>query len=195
MEDNLIKSKMDEIRRKAESCKKCDLWKTRNKPVFGEGPEDAKVLLIGLGPGYHENLEGRPFVGSSGKLLDKLLKFAGWTRNQIYITNIIKSYLPENKATNMQIKTCTIYLDQQIDILKPKIIILLGNIATKYIFQKYGFTLGSMSSLHGKVFTLSNLLMNTKIIPMYHPAAVLRNPTLKNTVEDDWKKLNQIRDI
>lgn len=184
--------KLEKLFKQVENCVKCELWKTRNKVVFGEGPEDAKVVLVGLGPGYHENSEGRPFVGPAGKLLNELLELAGWKRKDVYITNIMKSYLPENKATDEQIDTCTPYLDKQIDILKPKIIILLGNVATKYIFKKFGLPIEPMYHLHGKIFSVSNLLMQANIVPMYHPAAALRNPSLRNTIENDWKQIPNI---
>ena len=180
---------MAELRQQVENCRRCGLWMTRDRPVFGEGPEDAEVLLIGLGPGYHENLEGRPFVGRAGKLLDKMLELAGWRREDVYITNVMKSYLPENEATDEQIKACTPYLDRQIDIIKPRIIVLLGNVAAQYIFQKFKLQLASMQMMHGRVFPISTLIMQAKIIPMYHPAAALRNPALGNTIEDDWKNL------
>ena len=165
------------------------MWKTRDKPVLGEGPEDAEVLLIGLGPGYHENLEGRPFVGRAGKLLDRLLELAGWKRENVYITNVMKSYLPENEATDEQIEACTPYLDRQIDIIRPRIIVLLGNVAAQYIFHKFRLQLASMRMMHGRIFPISTLIMEAKIIPMYHPAAALRNPALRDTIEDDWKNL------
>ena len=179
------------LRRRVENCRKCRLWKTRSRPVFGEGPEDAKVVLVGLGPGYHENVEGRPFVGAAGKLLDELLALSGLKRGDIYITNVIKCYLPNNKATEEEIKMCTPYLDKQVEIIKPKIIIPLGNVATRYVFDKFGLQTASMRNLHGKIFSVSTLFLQAKIIPMYHPAAALRNPGLKEVVKNDWKKLGE----
>ena len=186
-----MKDELSELRRQVEYCRRCKLWKTRNKPVFGEGPEDAEIILIGLGPGYHENLEGRPFVGAAGRLLDELLALAGLERGDVYITNTMKCYLPDNKATEEEIKACTPYLDEQVEIIKPKTIILLGNVATRYIFNKFRLQLASMGSLHGKIFSISTLLLQAKIIPMYHPAAALRNPGLKDVVKNDWKNLEE----
>ena len=186
---------MDELLRlrlEVENCRKCPLWKTRNKVVFGEGPSDAKVMLIGMGPGYHENQQGKPFVGAAGKLLDKLLTYVGIKREKVYITNVIKCYLPDNNPTEEEIRACSPYLDRQIDLIKPKIIIALGNTATQYVFNKFNLKIRPMSQLHGKVFTISNLKYQLKLIPMYHPAAALRNPGLLEVVKTDWKNISHI---
>ncbi|MFX1466638.1 MAG: uracil-DNA glycosylase, partial [Promethearchaeota archaeon] len=105
--------------------------------------------------------------------------------------NIIKSYLPDNKATKEQIASCTPYLDKQIDLIKPKIIILLGNVAVKYIFEKYQLPLAPMRDLHTKIFIISTLDFSAKIIPMYHPSAALRNPGLRDVIIEDWVKLKE----
>lgn len=190
LKENLTKaSKLKVIERKERACSKCPLHKTRKFPVLGEGSADAKVMLIGLGPGYHENLQGKPFVGAAGKFLDELLALAGLKREEVYITNVIKCYLPENKATEEEIESCTPYLDRQIEIIKPGIILTLGNVATSYILQKFEFKPDSMGKLHGKVFQINNLLLRAKIIPMYHPAAALYNPAMKETLKTDWKNL------
>lgn len=182
----------DKLKNQVESCQKCKFWKTRKNPVFGEGPETAQIMLIGLGPGYHEDREGRPFIGAAGKFLNELLTLAELKREQIYITNIMKCYLPTNKATDDEIKTCTPYLDRQIEIIKPKRLLLLGNVATKYLFTKFRLPLASMGQLHGNPFLISTLFFQIEIIPMYHPAAALRNPGLKDVVKNDWKQLTPV---
>ena len=159
---------------------------------MGEGSETAEIMLVGLGPGYHENLEEKPFVGAAGKLLDELLALAGLDRKEIYLTNIIKCYLPNNQPTEEEITACTPYLDKQVDLINPKTIIPLGNIANNYLFNKFRLPLASMGNLHGKLFYASTLFSQITIIPMYHPAAALRNPSLKAIVENDWKKLAEI---
>jgi DNA polymerase len=177
------------LKKQVEDCRKCKLWKSRNKPVFGEGPDNAKIMLIGLGPGYHENLEGRPFVGAAGKLLTELLTLAGLQREDVYITNIIKCYLPNNRPTKKQIKVCTFYLNEQMELIKPTIIMPLGNIANRYIFNKFQLLLAPIGKLHGKILSISTLLSQATIIPMYHPAAALRNPRLKDIIKIDWKQM------
>jgi DNA polymerase len=175
-----------------EECRKCPLGKNRNKPVFGEGPPDAKIMLIGLGPGYHENREGRPFVGAAGKFLNKLLDSVGLKREEVYITNVVKCYLPENKVTDEEVKTCTPYLDKQIELVDPETIIALGNTAAEYLSKKYRFQFTSMEKMHGQVLRIPTISREVRIVLMYHPAAGLRNPPLRSIIEDDWRKLSLI---
>jgi len=184
--------KLEELEKEIGKCKKCELSKTRKFPVPGEGKIDARVMLIGLGPGYHENLQGKPFVGSAGKFLDELLKLAGVERKEVYITNVIKCYLPDNHPTREQIKACSLYLNQQIELIKPEVILTLGNISTSYIFQKFNLKLESIGKIHGQVFEISTLLLYAKIIPMYHPASALYNPGMKELLKNDWEKLREI---
>jgi len=190
--NNTKTQKLQEIEKEIKACTKCSLHKTRNLPVPGEGNIEKGIILIGLGPGYHENLQGKPFVGAAGKFLDELLQLTGLSRKEVYITNIIKCYLPDNNPTQEEIKTCTTYLNRQIEIIKPRIILTLGNVATSYIFQKFGLKLESMRKIHGKIFQISNLLLQAKIIPMYHPAAALYNPGMKNILREDWKNIKNI---
>jgi len=185
---------LEEIKKQIEICRKCDLWAKRNKPVVGEGPPTAKIMVVGLGPGYHENLQGRPFVGPAGKLLDKLLALVGLKRDEIYITNVIKCYLPDNTPTKDEIKACGPYLDMQIEVIKPKVIIALGNVAIQYLFEKFGLKYYPISKIHGRIFAVDNLKYHLKLIPMYHPAAALRNPRLLETVQADWLKMKPYLD-
>jgi DNA polymerase len=187
-----MSDELSALRRQVEICKNCALYQTRLKTVFGEGPNDSKVLFVGLGPGYHENQEGRPFVGAAGKLLDNLLFLSGLKREDVYITNIIKCYLPNNKASDEEIATCTSYLDKQITLIQPKFIIPLGNVAASYLLHKFGQPIAPMRNMHTKIFSISTLFFQTKIIPMYHPAAALRNPGLKRVVTEDWQKLGTL---
>ena len=180
------------IKEKIKACRKCSLWKTRNLPVPGEGNPNARIMLIGLGPGRKEDRQGRPFVGAAGKFLNELLSLVGLKREKVFIGNVMKCFLPNNIATEEQIKACTPYLDKQIDIIKPKIIITLGNVATSYILQKFGFKPQSISRVRGKVFRVSNLFYQLKIIPMYHPAAALYNPRMKEVLREDWKKIKEL---
>jgi len=187
-----IKTDLLKLKEQVENCKKCDLWKGRNKAVFGEGDENAEVMLIGLGPGYNEDQQGRPFVGAAGKLLDKLLALAGLKREEVYIANVIKSYLPDNKPKKEQIAACTPYLDKQVEIIKPKTIVLLGNVAVKYVFEKFKLPKAPMRDIHVKPFSVASLFLKAKVIPMYHPAAALRNPGLRSTIEEDWEKIKDV---
>ena len=187
-----METSLSELNRQVASCRKCALWKMRRNPVLAEGSETAEIMLVGLGPGYHENLEEKPFVGAAEKLLDELLTLAGLDRKEIYLTNIIKCYLPNNQPTEEEITACTPYLDEQVEIINPKVIIPLGNVANRYVFNKFRLRLASMGNLHGKIFSASTLFLQVKIIPMYHPAAALRNPGLKDVVENDWRHLAEV---
>jgi len=184
--------KLKEIEDEIKKCKKCPLHEKRKNPVAGEGNPDAKVLLIGLGPGYNENLQGSPFVGAAGKFLDELLGLANLKREDVFITNIMKCYLPNNFATQEEIETCTPYLERQIEIIRPKVIITLGNVATSFIFEKFGLKVQRIGEIHGEIFKVDNLF-KTRIIPMYHPASALYNPNMKEILREDWKKISKLK--
>ncbi|MEA1925516.1 MAG: uracil-DNA glycosylase [Candidatus Altiarchaeota archaeon] len=184
-----MEEKLRELEEKIRECTRCSLSETRKNPVPGEGDINAKIMLVGLGPGYHENLQGKPFVGSSGKFLNELLKLARLKREEVYITNVIKCYLPDNKPTPEQIKACSPYLDLQIELINPETILTLGNVATSHISQKFNLGIGSIGRAHGSVFEINTLLLHARIIPMYHPASALYNPGMRETLRDDWKNL------
>jgi len=185
-------SLLEKLKKEVEDCRKCILWRTRNRPVFGEGPVDAGIMIVGLGPGRQEDLQGRPFVGAAGKFLDRLLAEAGLNRSRVYVTNVIKCFLPKNKATEDQVKSCTPYLDQQIEIIQPRLIVALGNVAACYLLGKFGLGCESMEKIHGRVYEVSSLTLNLSIIPMYHPASALRNPGLRDRLVEDWRELGRI---
>lgn len=185
-------NELNEIEKEIKKCAKCSLYRTRKFPVPGEGDPKSGIILIGLGPGYYENQEGRPFVGAAGKFLNELLELAGLKRKEVYITNVIKCYLPNNKVSEEEIKACTPYLDRQIDIIKPRIILTLGNVATVYILNKFGFKPENMKKIHGKVFQINNLLLKAKLIPMYHPASALYNPNMKEVIKEDWRNMKNL---
>ncbi len=186
-----MKKELAVLEDKVFSCKACGLWKYRKKAVFGEGDENAKIMLIGLGPGYWENIKGKPFVGPAGKLLDSLLSFAELKREKLYITNIVKCFPPNNSPSQEQVKICTsLYLERQIEIISPKVIIPLGNLASEWVFKKYSLHQASMHKIHGKIFEVKSNEVNF-IIPMYHPASALRNPALRKTLVEDWKKIRE----
>jgi uracil-DNA glycosylase len=171
-----------------ESCRKCNLWKTRKKPVFGEGSIDTDIFFVGEAPGYNEDLQGRPFVGKAGKILDELLESIGLHRSDIYIANILKCRPPNNRnPLKTEIDTCTEHLDKQIELIQPKIIVPLGNFACSYIFEKFGLKYDKISNVHGKLFQINTIFGHVKVIPMYHPAVAIYNPNTKNTLLTDFK--------
>ena len=185
--------KLKEIENEIKKCAKCPLHKIRKNPVAGEGNPNAKVLLVGLGPGYNENLHGKPFVGAAGKFLDELLELAGLKREEIFITNIMKCYLPNNIAKEEEIKTCTPYLERQLEVIKPEVIITLGNVATSFMLDKFGIKVQSIGKIHGQRFRVRNLILEAEIIPMYHPATALYNAGMKEILKEGWKKISNLQ--
>jgi len=173
------------------SCKKCELWQTRKKPVVGNGSLDAGVMFIGEAPGYYEDVQGIPFVGKAGKVFDELLESIELKRGEVYVCNILKCRPPDNRnPLDLEIKACTPYLDRQITAIKPKVICTLGNFATSYILQKFGLEVEKIGKIHGKIFHIKNLLFESRIIPLYHPAAATYNPNMKSVLLDDFKTIN-----
>lgn len=175
----------DDIKKDCLSCTKCELCKTRTNVVFGAGREDAKILIIGEGPGENEDLQGLPFVGRGGQLLDKMLKAVGLSREEnVYIANIVKCRPPKNRDPHPQEQeACIEWLRQQVAVMKPRIIVCLGRIsAQKIISPDFKVT-----KQHGEFYERKNvLLMGT-----FHPAALLRNPNNKPLAFEDFTKLRE----
>jgi DNA polymerase len=168
------------------SCTKCPLAETRTHAVPGEGPPDAEVLFIGEGPGYHEDVQGRPFVGPSGRFLDELLQSIGLQRDQVYITSVVKCRPPANRdpAPN-EISACAPYLDRQLAILQPRVIVTLG----RYSMARF-FPGQSISRIHGQPRREGN----RTIFPMYHPAAALHRQDLQPLLRQDMLKIPALLD-
>jgi len=176
--------KLDEV---ILTCKLCKLSSTRTKAVPGTGRIDhVEVVFVGEGPGRNEDLEGKPFVGSGGKLLDELLNNAGLERNQVYISNIVKCRPPNNrKPEDDEIVTCTSnYLEKQIEILKPLVICTLGATALEYFTGEK-----KMGAAHGR---LTKTKGGIALLPTYHPAAIFRNPSYREILQEDLKKIKAI---
>ena len=167
----------DQIR----TCTRCQLSRSRSRAVPGEGPEDASIMFIGEAPGFHEDKTGRPFVGAAGKFLEDLLASIGLTRNQVYIANVIKCRPPGNREPSpIEIQACEAYLDRQIALIKPAMVVTLGRFSMARWFPG-----SKISAIHGKPLKLDGVLY----YPMYHPAAALHQPTLRATVEQDMLKI------
>ena len=186
---------MEKIRQEAEKCKKCELYKTRIKLVFGDGSSTAKIMIISEAPGYWEDQKGRPFVGKAGKVLDELLNSINLKREDVYICNLLKCHPPNNRnPTQEETKACSTYLDRQIEIIKPRIICCLGNFATAYIFKKFGLKdkIQGISKIHGQVFSFNTLFGPIKIVPLYHPAVATYNINMKETLKKDFAILKEL---
>ncbi len=173
-------------------CIKCDLWKTRKKAVPGIGNTETKVLLIGEAPGGSEDIKGEPFVGSAGKFLDELLIEAGLSRKDVFITNIVKCRPPENRdPSTEEIETCTPYLNRQISIIEPKLIVTLGKHSTDYVFSKANIPFRSITQAHGKTYELSIYGMKITVFPTFHPAAALYSAGYKDELLKDFRQLRK----
>lgn len=187
-------SELESIAREIYECKKCRLWSNRRKPVPGDGNPRAEVMLIGEAPGYREDVEGKPFVGAAGKLLDQLLKISKLNRSEVFITNVVKCRPPNNRdPLEDEINSCSSYLDRQIIAIKPKLIVCLGRHASSYVLRRGGIDVFlNMASLRGKTFIVNYEGLKILVIPTYHPAAALYNPKVKAFLIEDFKLISEL---
>lgn len=177
-------SALTEVYRQIASCQDCELAKHRNKVVPGEGPEDADLLFIGEAPGWNEDQQGRPFVGAAGGFLDQLLASIGLRREQVYIANVIKCRPPQNRDPFPdEIQACSKWLDHQVEIIQPRVIVTLG----RYSLAKY-FPGESIGKIHGKPRKQNDIIY----YPMYHPAAALHQGSLRKIIQEDMLRIPQI---
>jgi uracil-DNA glycosylase family 4 len=177
-------SALTKLNEEIERCQDCELGKHRIKAVPGEGPENATLLFIGEAPGWHEDQQGRPFVGPAGKFLEELLASIGLKREQVFIANVIKCRPPSNRdPLPGEIQACSKWLSQQIEMIHPKMIVTLG----RYSMAKY-FPNQSISQVHGKAKKQDNVIYYA----MYHPAAALHQGSLRKTIEADMVKIPKI---
>ena len=175
----------DDLQRTAMKCTSCILHQTRTHVVFGVGNQHADVMFIGEAPGFHEDKQGKPFVGKAGQLLNAMLMSVGLARDSVYIANIIKCRPPENRDPRPEeINQCTPFLEQQIALVKPKLLVALGRIASHFLL----LTSTSLGQLRGK----SHVFANTPLIVTYHPAYLLRNPLDKKKAYQDLQKIGQM---
>jgi DNA polymerase len=177
----IVKEKLEKLNRKIRNCKKCPLWKLRKNAVPGEGPMNAKIMIIGQAPGAEEDKIGRPFVGRAGQFLNELLKIAWIKREKIFITSPIKCFPPKNrKPKKKEIEACLPWLKKQIEIIDPKYFILLGEVAFSVFFPRE-----KLSNYRGKWIEKDGKFY----FPTYHPAAGFRFPKIKKILEKDFKKI------
>jgi uracil-DNA glycosylase family 4 len=179
-----VTTSLEDFHQQIKDCTKCRLGYTRTKFVFGAGNPEAKLMFIGEGPGREEDLQGEPFVGAAGKLLDNMLKAIHLTREEIYIANMVKCRPPENRdPAPDEIETCRPYLLQQIKMIRPQIICALGRVSAQALLQ----TKSPLNQLRGKFHDF----MGIKFLVTYHPAALLRYVTYKKFAWEDLKFLRK----
>ena len=173
-----------QIAKEVSVCTNCALHKSRKKAVPGEGPAQAEIMFIGEGPGFHENEQGRPFVGAAGQFLDQLLAQAGVTRSEVWIGNVVKCRPPENRdPLPDELSACDVYLERQIEAINPSIIVTLGR------FSMGKFMPGAkISQVHGQMRKVGDRY----VIAMFHPAAALHQAALKPAILADFAKLPEL---
>lgn len=174
-------SALTELYREINSCRLCELGGQRNRAVPGEGSEDAVIVFIGEAPGWHEDQQGRPFVGPAGQFLDELLSLIGKKRQDVYICNVLKCRPPGNRdPLPLEIKTCQKWLDRQLELIRPKMIVTLG----RHSMARY-FPGESISRIHGRPRREGGMIY----YPMYHPAAALHQQSLRETIKTDMLRI------
>ncbi|RPI28843.1 MAG: uracil-DNA glycosylase [Actinomycetota bacterium] len=179
----------DDLRREVEGCARCVLAETRTRAVFGEGDPDAELMFVGEAPGYHEDQQGRPFVGAAGKLLDELLAAIGLRREQVFIANVLKSRPPNNRDPRPEeIAACQPYLWQQIELIEPLVICTLGNFATKLLSGDQA----GITRVHGRPRAAVIAGRETYLYPIFHPAAALYTPAMLTTLKEDVARLPEL---
>ena len=173
-----------QIDRAVKTCHGCRLWRTATHAVPGEGSFKAPIMFVGEGPGYHEDKLGRPFVGRAGSLLDRLLLRNEISREEVFITNVVKHRPPDNRAPMKdEARACLPFLIQQIKVINPKIIVTLGRSALEVFLKDK-----PIGEMHGQGFKLGNRV----IFPLYHPAAALCSPAVLQILERDFRNLPKI---
>jgi len=180
------RERLAEIAEQIRSCTRCPLHQTRTRAVPGEGPAQPRVMLIGEAPGFYEDRSGRPFVGAAGRFLNALLARAGLTREEVFITNIVKCRPPRNRdPLPAEVEACKPYLEEQIRLLNPQVIVTLGRFAMAYFLPQ-----ARISRVHGQPFQVGDRW----VVPMYHPAAGLYREALRPVIEADFDRLRAFLD-
>lgn len=175
---------LKELAKEISACTKCALHYSRKRPVPGEGPANAEIMFIGEGPGFHENEQGRPFVGAAGKYLEELLGKINLKRTDVFITNVVKCRPPGNRdPLPDELTACSGYLERQIQVINPKVIVTLGRYSMAHFWDN-----AKISSIHGQGMIVRGRL----VVAMYHPAAALHQYSLKETVDADFARLPEL---
>lgn len=177
-------SELAELYAQVVGCQKCSLAQGRNNAVPGEGPEDAQIMFIGEAPGFHENRLGRPFVGAAGQFLEDLLASINLSREGVYICNVIKCRPPNNRdPLPTEIEACRPFLDRQIELIKPRLIVTLGRYSMAKFLPK-----ASISKVHGVPCKIGALT----VLPLFHPAAALHQPKYRADIEQDMLQIPNV---
>ncbi|UCD45078.1 MAG: uracil-DNA glycosylase [Candidatus Bathyarchaeota archaeon] len=184
------KEKLEEVAEEVRSCTCCRLCEERENPVVGGGSLDSPLVLVGEAPGRREDEQGKPFVGSAGKLLDQILKKVGIQRDEIFITNVVKCRPPGNRRPRAQeVEACSRHMAAILGIVAPKVIAPMGNSSTGYFMKRFGLRRSNISDVHGRPFPVETDWGSVVLFPLYHPAAVLYNRGLEAELLVDFQRL------
>lgn len=171
------------------ACQRCPLYQEAHNPVPGEGNVDADIMFVGEGPGFHEDKQGRPFVGAAGQFLDSMLASINLKRSDVFITNVVKHRPPGNRDPQPgEVAACYVWLKMQIELIDPKLIVTLGRHSMSVLLPD----IGKVSQIHGRAYRRPD---GRVYVPFYHPAAGLHQASLKATIEADFKKLPKIIEL
>jgi len=184
-----VKEILSGIKEELWECKRCPLHLTRTNPVLGDGNPCSKIMLVGEAPGKSEDLQGLPFVGRAGKLLDEMLEEIGLNRDKVYITNIVKCRPPSNRdPKDSEIEACKPFLYRQLTLIQPKLVITLGRFSL-WTFLSKGV---KISQVRGKIFHRIMGKLELIVFPTYHPAYILRNPHQLGTYKEDFRTIRNL---
>jgi len=190
-EDSGKLQRMRRLRDRADACTLCGLSGSRTHAVVGSGSLDAHIVLVGEAPGRKEDESGLPFVGSAGKLLDRLLAEAGLSREDVFITNVVKCRPPGNRRPKRaEVEPCEPYLEGQLSIIRPRVVAPMGNSPLAYFQGRYGLPREVVGEVHGEAFSVKESWGEVTLMPLYHPAAAIYNRRLLQELEEDMRKLS-----
>jgi uracil-DNA glycosylase len=188
--DKTRQTQLDELSREIHTCRRCPLWENTHQAVPGEGNPSATVFFIGEAPGEKEDLTGRPFVGRAGSLLNALITGAGLSREEAFIGNIVKHRPPGNRDPRTgEIAVCSPYLDRQIQVIRPQILVPLGRHSSRYILSKTGTSFEKITDIRGTIIQARIWDIPIRIVPTLHPAAALYSPRYRKALEDDFRTI------
>jgi len=184
---------LEQVAQEVRSCRRCPLHVTRTHAVPGEGDPCAQVMLVGEAPGYNEDVQGRPFVGAAGSLLNEMLKLAGLRREEVFITNVVKCRPPGNRdPTEEEIEACKPFLLRQLEAIEPRILVCLGRHSAGLFFRMAGIPFSSIMRVRGSPRRMKVAGVEVVCLPTLHPAAALYNPRLRALLEDDFRLLGDL---
>jgi len=189
------KERLERLTAEVQACTLCPLHEGRMNPVVGDGDLDSPLVLVGEAPGRREDEQGKPFVGSAGKLLDNMLEEAGMKRSTLFITNIVKCRPPKNRRPlSKEVEACSGHLENLLRIISPRVIAPMGNSSTRYFLRLFNLEKGKIGDVHGRVFHVEANWGEVILFPLYHPAAVLYNRKLEQELRDDFALLSSLRE-